>query len=364
MKRLLIAALLVAALLAYLPPTTAEQECRRQLIAGESVEGELRGPENSGETHVYCVKADPGSWLRVKLEMYHKELLNSRIITGISQEGGGFLLYRDEVLPSGGSKTYNYNWYVTGKEGSFRIVLTSVAARLAPSVVGYRVLVDVERRVDAEVVQLKSELGSETFSLRIGDAPGEVFSQEQLPQLPVMTPGKTLTFTGYLSGNIVRETEVGADLYGGRDTSDIYAIPVDAPAKSRLNITVKPSVAASLLVVLRSEDGGALTSMGSKRPGEAVTIATSFNKAVKDERLLVEVQLLRTESPEVGYSVEVVVAEPPRPVEQAEFRPPFPESQARILVIGFSATVIAVTVASVVIGWFRRRPERQPTYYW
>ncbi|MCS7146517.1 MAG: hypothetical protein RMJ28_04250 [Nitrososphaerota archaeon] len=365
MKRLPFAPLLVAAILAAsLPPVLAGQDCLRTLAIGESVEGELRGPENSGETHIYCVKAEKGQWLSVRVEMYHKELLNSRIITGLSQEGGGFLLYSDEILPSGGQKSYLYSWYVTGNEGSFRIILTSVAARLAPSVVGYRVFVSVSSNLDAELVQVKSELGSETYSLKIGDAPGEVYAPENLPELPSLSPGKTLTLAGHLSANVVKEVESGAELYGGRDTGDIYILPVDAPANSRLNITVKPPPKTSLLVVLRSEDGAALTSASSKRPGEPASIATVFNKAVRDGRLLVDIQLLKSENPDVAYSLELVLTEPPKTESEVELKPPFPESQARTLVIGFSATVIAVTVASVVIGWFRRRPERQPAYYW
>lgn len=365
MRSILIAAILVAAILSSIQPLALGQECIRDLVPGETAEGELRGPENSGETHTYCLKAEEGSWVSVTVEMYHKELLTSRIITGIAQAGGGFLLYRDEVLPTGGSKTYSYNWYVTGPDTNLRITLTSVANRLAPSVVGYRVSVSVNKAVDAAKVVLKSGTGAEeSYSLNIGDAPGEVYSSEPLPELPKISPGQSLSFAGHLSANIVKETEKGAELYGGRDTSDVYAIPVEAPANSRLNITVTPPRGASLLVVLRSEDGAALVSAASKRAGEPATLSTSFSKTVKDGKLLIDVQLLRSDVPDVAYTVEVSLGEPPKPANQVEFKPPFPESQARMIVIGFSATVIAVTVASVIIGWFRRRPERQPAYYW
>ena len=365
MRRLLVATILVAAILASIQVPAIGQECIRGLASGEVVEGELRGPENSGETHVYCIRAEKGSWVSVSVEMYHKELLTSRIITGIAQEGGGFLLYRDEVLSTGGSKAYSYNWYATGSDTNLRIVLTSVANRLAPSVVGYRVSVSISKAVDAGKVVVKSGPGAEeSFTLNIGDAPGDVYSAEPLPELPKIGPGQSLSFAGHLSANIVKETEKGAELYGGRDTSDIYALPVEAPANSRINITVTPPKGASLLVVLRSEDGAALVSAASKKSGEPATLSTSFSKAVKDGRLLVDVQLLRSDVPDVAYTVEIVLSEPPKPEAQVEFKPPFPESQARTIVIGFSATVIAVTIASVVIGWFRRRPERQPSYYW
>lgn len=365
MRSLLLAAVLLAAILSSIQAPALGQECPRYLAPGESVEGELRGPENSGETHTYCLKAEEGSWVSVTVEMYHKELLTSRIITGIAQEAGGFLLYRDEVLPTGGSRTYIYNWYVTGPDTSLKIILTSVANRLAPSVVGYRVSVSVSKAVDAAKVVLKSETGAEeSSSLNIGDAPGEVYSSEPLPELPKISPGQSLSFAGHLSAGIVKETEKGAELYGGRDTSDIYALPIEAPANSRINITVTPPRGASLLVVLRSEDGAALVSAASKRAGEPATISTSFSKTVKDGKLLVDVQLLRSDVPDAAYTVDISLAEPPKPVSQAEFKPPFPESQARTIVIGFSATVIAVTIASVIIGWFRRKPERQPAYYW
>ncbi|MEM2436316.1 MAG: hypothetical protein QXL55_07670, partial [Nitrososphaerota archaeon] len=125
-----------------------------------------------------------------------------------------------------------------------------------------------------------------------------------------------------------------------------------------------PPERASLLVVLRSEDGAALVSASSRRAGEPATISTSFIKAVKDGRLLLDVQLLRSDVHAVAYAVEIVLGEPPKQEAQMEFKPPFPESQARIIVIGFSATVIAATIASVIIGWFRRKPERQQPYYW
>ncbi|MEM4289894.1 MAG: hypothetical protein QXQ48_06440 [Nitrososphaerota archaeon] len=364
MRALFIAAVIAAVILAYVPIPVAGQQCIRSLATGDTVEGELRGPEDSGETHIYCLAAEKGDWLSVTVEMYHKERLSSRIITGLTVEGGGFLLYRDEVLPTGGSKTYSYNWYVSGSEGNFRLVLTSVANRLAPSVVGYRVSVSISREVDADIVQLKSGAGTETIRLDIGDAPSELYGTETLPELPGLTPGQSLTLTGHLSASISRETDLGAELYGGRDTSDMYLIPVNAPANSRLNITVTPPRGVSIQVVLRSEDGAALVSSSSRKPGEPAQISTSFSKAVKDEKLILDIQLLRSELPIVAYRVDVMISEPPRQETQIEFKPPFPESQARIIVIGFSATVIAATIASVIIGWFRRKPERQQPYYW
>jgi len=355
--------------LALLPPALTApgqaQDCTRTASAGESVSGELRGPENSGETHVICVRAERGYWLRVRVEVFHKEFLSSRVITGLSSEGGGYLLYMDEVLPSGGRRVYEYNWYVTEAVGVFRVVLTSVANRLAPSVVGYTVTVSQERSYDAELVLLRTGGASEEYSMAIPDAPGEVFAPEGVPELPEMKPGQTLVLTGHLSASITRESGDGATLYGGRDGSDIYALTVTAPANAPLNITLKPSAAASLQVVLRSEDGASLLSAASKKPGEEASISTSTSRGLARGRLLIDVQLLRSSEPSVPYTLTVSLGEPPKqPAIEADVKPPFPESQARAIVLGFSATVIALTAASVVLGWVRRRPGRAQPYYW
>jgi hypothetical protein len=360
--RLLLAALVVASLL--LPPTAPAQECAETLGAGSSKQGELRGPENSGETHVYCIRAEPGSWLTVELTMTHKEFLSSRIITGLASPGGGFLLYRDEVLPKGGEKVYRYSWYATSGETEFRLVLTSVAARLAPSVVGYSFTISQQPAKDASLVQVRRDSGLESFSLNIGDAPSDPFA-EGLPELPALKVGSSLTLTGSLSASLAKETEKGAELYGGRDTSDVYALNLeDVEANSRLNITVKPPRDASLLLILKAEDGATLTSAASRKPGEEARIATIVNKPLKAGRFFVEVQLLRSNTPQTDYTLEILLSEPPKKEQPVEVRPPFPEAQARTLVIGFSAAVIAATIASVVIGWFRRKSYRPYPYYW
>ncbi len=361
--RLLIVVMVIGVLL-LLPPSAPARECVETLGPGSSREGELRGPENSGETHVYCIRTEPGSWLTVELTMLHKEFLSSRIITGLSSPDGGFLLYRDEVLPKGGEKVYLYSWYATAGEAEFRLVLTSVAARLAPSVVGYSFTIFHQPAEDAALIQVRGDGSAETISLNIGDAPSDPFA-EGLPELPALKQGATLTFTGSLSANVARETEKGAELYGGRDTSDIYALSLtDVEANARLNITVKPPRDASLLLILKAEDGATLTSAASRRPGEEARIATLINKPLKAGRFFVEVQLLRSNTPRTDYTLEILLAEPPKREQPIEVRPPFPEAQARTLVIGFSAAVIAATIASVVIGWFRRRSSRPYPYYW
>ena len=360
--RLLLIALVIGALL--LMPTAPAQECIETLGDGSSKQGELRGPENSGETHVYCIRAEPGSWLTVELTMTHKEFLSSRIITGLSIQGGGFLLYRDEVLPKGGEKVYRYSWYSTAGETEFRLVLTSVAARLAPSVVGYSFTISQQPAKDASLVQLRRGSGTDTISINVGDAPSDPFA-EGLPELPALKQGETLTLTGYLSASVAKETERGAELYGGRDTSDIYALSLEGvEANARLNITVKPPRDASLLLILKAEDGATLTSAASRRPGEEARIATIINKPLEAGRFFVEVQLLRSNTPQTDYTLEILLSEPPKKEQPVEVRPPFPEAQARTLVIGFSAAVIAATIASVVIGWFRRKSYRPYPYYW
>jgi len=360
--RLLLIALVIGALL--LMPTAPAQECIETLGDGSSKQGELRGPENSGETHVYCIRAEPGSWLTVELTMTHKEFLSSRIITGLSIQGGGFLLYRDEVLPKGGERVYRYSWYATAGETEFRLVLTSVAARLAPSVVSYSFTISQQPAKDASLVQLRRGSGTDTISINVGDAPSDPFA-EGLPELPALKQGETLTLTGYLSASVAKETERGAELYGGRDTSDIYALSLEGvEANARLNITVKPTREASLLLILRDEDGATLTSAASRKPGEEARIATIINKPLEAGRFFVEVQLLRSNTPQTDYTLEILLSEPPKAEQPVEVRPPFPEAQARTLVIGFSAAVIAATIASVVIGWFRRKSYRPYPYYW
>jgi hypothetical protein len=361
--KLPLVALIIGALLLQLMATAPAQECIDTLSGGNR-SGELRGPEDSGETHIYCLKAEPGYWLTVELTMTYEKYFSSRIITGLASPSGGFLLYRDDVLPQLGVKVYRYSWYVTAGETDLRLILTSVASRKAPSVVGYSFTISQQDAKDASLVQLRRDSGSESFSLNVGDAPNDPFA-EGLPKLPPLKQGETLILTGHLSASVAKETERGAELYGGRDTSDIYALSLeDIEANARLNITVKPPRDASLLLILKAEDGATLTSAASRRPGEEARIATVINKPLKAGRFFVEVQLLRSNTPLTDYTLEILVAEPPKREQPIEVRPPFPEAQARTLVIGFSAAVIAATIASVVIGWFRRRSSTPYPYYW
>ena len=362
--RLLFVALVIAALLLPLMASAPAQECIDTLGHGGSGEGKLRGPEDSGETHIYCLKAEPGSWLTVELTIRHEKYFSSRIISGISSPSGGFLLYRDEILPQWGVKVYRYSWYATAGETELRLVLTSVAARKAPSVVNYSFTVSQQPAKDASLVQLRRGSGTDTISINVGDAPSDPFA-EGLPELPALKQGETLTLTGYLSASVAKETERGAELYGGRDSSDVYALNLEGvEANARLNITVKPPREASLLLILRDEDGATLTSAASRKPGEEARIATIINKPLEAGRFFVEVQLLRSNTPQTDYTLEILLSEPPKKEQPVEVRPPFPEAQARTLVIGFSAAVIAATIASVVIGWFRRKSYRPYPYYW
>jgi hypothetical protein len=321
----------------------------------KQVSGTLRGPENSGETKIYEVEAPAGARIETTITMTHAEYLSARIILGLGSSHGGYFLSQDDTIVPGSSKTYFFSWYTTSNE-TFRITLTSIADRYAPSVLNYTVKILLKQERDAPTIVIKSDGKQSTYSPSMVDAPPSVAEAAAAGPVATLTPGESLSLNGSLSppysekrGNIVK-------LYGGNDVDDVYLIRVRPEAGSSLRVKLSPSQgSAVLLLSLLTGDGFTLDASSSKEGSVPAAARVNFTRQGEQD-IFVRVSLVRANTPELGYTLEAELTRPPQKPRITEQEPPlFPESQARTIVIGASAAIIILTLASVIVGRYRRR---------
>ncbi|MEM3449165.1 MAG: hypothetical protein QXP38_09890, partial [Nitrososphaerota archaeon] len=115
---------------------------------------------------------------------------------------------------------------------------------------------------------------------------------------------------------------------------------------------------------LMTADGFTLDASTSREGFVPATAQVNFTRQ-GDQEIYVKVSLLRANSPELGYTLEVELTRAPQKPTITEQEPPlFPESQARTIVIGASAVIIILTFASIIVGRFRRRSMTAYGYEW
>jgi len=358
MHRALLIALIMLLFVSSILAVRAEQAPVERIELGineeKQVSGTLRGPENSGETKIYEVEAPAGARIETTITMTHAEYLSARIILGLGSSQGGYFLSQDDTIVPGSSKTYFFSWYTTSNE-TFRVTLTSIADRYAPSVLNYTVKIILKQERDAPTVVIKSDGKQSTYSPSMVDAPPTVAEAAAAGPVATLTPGESLSLEGHLSppyserGNIVK-------LYGGKDVDDVYMIRVKPEAGSSLRVKLTPSHgSAALLLSLMTGDGFTLDASSSKEGFVPATAQVNFTKQGEQD-IFVRVSLVRANTPELGYMLEAELTKPPQKPTITEQEPPlFPEGQARTIVIGASAAIIIITIASVIVGRYRRR---------
>jgi membrane associated rhomboid family serine protease len=100
--------------------------------------GELRGPEDSGETKTVGVRLPPGRGYVFRVTYQHKQYLACRTITILFYDRAPIWV-DDSILPKGGSVTAYFPALKFSESEEATIQVSTVAARLAPSVADYHV---------------------------------------------------------------------------------------------------------------------------------------------------------------------------------------------------------------------------------
>lgn len=367
MHRASLVALTVLLLVSTMLVVGAEQAAVEKIELGvgeeKQVSGTLRGPENSGETRIYEFEAPAGTRVEATVTMTHAEYLSARIIIGLGSSQGGYFLSQDDTIVPGSSKTYFFSWYTTSNE-TFRVTLTSIADRYAPSVLNYTLKIALSQERDAPTVTITSGGKQSTYMPSLIDAPPTVAEAAAAGPIATLAPGESMSLNGRLSpsysekGNIVK-------LYGGRDTEDVYLVHIKPEAGSSLRVKLTPSHGtAALLLSLMTSDGFTLDASSSKEGFVPATAQVNFTRQGEQD-IFIKVSLIRANTPELGYTLEAELSKPPEKPTINEQQPPlFPESQARTIVIGASAAIIILTVASVIVGRYRRRGTTTYGYEW
>lgn len=358
MRKILLAALIVLLFSSTLLVARAQQTSPEQieLSLGEEklLKGTLAGPENSGETRIYELSAGAGTRIETSITMTHVEYLSARVILGIGSSGGGYFLYQDDIVAPGSSKTYFFSWYTTSDE-TVRLTLTSIADRYAPSVLNYTVKILLRQERDAPEVTVKTDGKENVYSTSILDAPPTVPEASTLGPVAVISPGEALSLDGRLSPSYSEKGQI-IKLYGGKDVEDVYMVRVKPDAGSSLRVKATPSHAsAALQLSLMTSDGFTLDASTSREGFVPAEVQVNFTRKGEQD-LYVKVSLLRANTPELSYRIEAELTKAPEKPTITQQEPPlFPESQARTIVIGASAAIIILMVASVIVGRYRRR---------
>lgn len=360
--RIATTATLLAILLALsLLSASAQEEIREIAVeAGGSreVSGQLRGPENSGETHLYKVNTGPGLRVEVEFTLRHVEFVGSRISTAILSPSGGRYVGADDLLAQGAVKRFFYSW-LTGSEGpgSVIIAVSSLADRLAPSVVNYTIKVSLLPQRDGEEVKYEAEARSEKIDLGIGDAPSTI--QDAAPmasRLALVESGGRMQLSGYLSSSYSESAAGIKKVYGGNDYEDYYAVRVKTEPGSTLEVSATPHKPVRLSLSLQMKDGFTLNASASPSEGAPAATSIRFTKEEAEQVLYLRVGLLGGSAPEAPYDLVLSLRPPIRitPIEERE-PPIMPGGQARMIVMGVAAAILAVTAGSAVVGRARRR---------
>jgi membrane associated rhomboid family serine protease len=100
--------------------------------------GELRGPENSGETKDVVISLHAGRGYIYRVTYIHKQYLSCRTITTLYY-GGAPIWYDDSILQKGGTVTAYFSALKFSEHEEAIIRVSTIAARLAPSVADYRI---------------------------------------------------------------------------------------------------------------------------------------------------------------------------------------------------------------------------------
>ncbi|MEM2041662.1 MAG: hypothetical protein QXI52_07155 [Nitrososphaerota archaeon] len=367
MRKAPLIALIVLLFAASITVVRAEQagveRIELQIEQEKVVRGSLAGPENSGETKIYEFEVPGGVRVETTITMSHVEYLSARIILGIGLSTGGYFLSQDDIVTPGSSKTYLFSWYTTSNE-TFRITLTSIADRYAPSVLNYTVKIILRPERDAPIVTVNSDGKQSTYMTSLVDAPPTVAEAAAAGPIATLAPGEGLSLEGRLSPSYAEKGQI-VKLYGGKDIDDVYAVRVKPEAGSSLRVKLTPNHGSAVLSLsLMTADGFTLDASTSREGFVPATAQVNFTRQ-GDQEIYVKVSLLRANSPELGYTLEVELTRAPQKPTITEQEPPlFPESQARTIVIGASAVIIILTFASIIVGRFRRRSMTAYGYEW
>ncbi len=337
----------------------------------EACEGELAGPEFSGETETVRIalreagKVSDGFLIRITVEVKHVRFLAARYFVGYGPASGGIFSSVDDVIREGDRKVIAFEHYVSyGELDDLVVVVSSIAFRDTPAVLNYSVRVAAEPRRDADAVKLVSKDGAQTtISNEWGDVPNDYrYVGEGSPGYlagRTLLPGSTLELSGWLS---IRQTDRAKSTYMfSKDLTDVYALSVKPVPLARLRVSVTPDDPTSRLsVTLRARDGFPINSTTGPQGGMAV-VETVYSDRSKDDRVFVEVTLVESRTFLTRYSVKVEVIEPPPPPElPSQVTVPIPEAQVRTIVIGLTLVILSAVVVSAIVG--RRRRSRE--YYW
>ncbi len=337
----------------------------------EACEGELAGPEFSGETETVKIaladtdKLSDGFVIRIEVEVRHVRFLAARYFVGYGPASGGIFSSVDDVIREGERRTVTFLHYVShGELEDLVVVVSSIAFRDTPAVLNYSVRASAEPRRDAEAVKLVFKDGAQT-TLRNewGDVPNDYRNVgEGGPGYlagRTLLPGSTLELSGWLS---IRQTDRARSTYMfSKDLTDVYALSVKPVPQARVRVSVTPDDPSSKLsVTLRARDGFPINSTTGPQGGAAV-VEMVYSDRSKDDRIFVEIQLVESRTFLTRYSVKVEVTEPPPPPElPPQVTVPIPEAQVRSIVIGLSIVILSAVVVSAIIG--RRKRSRE--YYW
>ncbi len=338
----------------------------------ETCEGELAGPEFSGETEtVKLALADTGELsdgfvIRITVEVRHVRFLAARYFVGYGPAGGGIFSSVDDVIREGERKVVTFEHYVSyGELDDLVVVVSSIAFRDTPAVLNYSVRASAEPRRDANVVSLVSGDGSRTTLSNPdwGDVPNDyrLIGEGGPGYLAGRTliPGSTLELSGWLSS---RQADRAKSTYMfSKDLTDVYALSVKPVPQARVRVSVTPDDPSSKLsVALRARDGFPINSTTGPQGGAAV-VEMVYTDRSRDDRIFVEIQLVESRTFLTRYSMRVEVIEPPPPPElPPQVTVPIPEAQVRSIVIGLTLVILSAVVVSAIIG--RRKRSRE--YYW
>ncbi len=337
----------------------------------ETCDGELAGPEFSGETETVKIaladteKLSDGFVIRITVEVRHVRFLAARYFVGYGPAGGGIFSSVDDVIREGERKVVTFEHYVSyGELEDLVVVVSSIAFRDTPAALNYSVKASAEPRRDASVVEIVSGGGGRTaLSNDWGDVPNDYRNvlEGGAGYLAGRTllPGTTLELTGWLS---TRQTDRARATYMfSKDLADVYAFSVRPVSGARIRVSVTPDdPSGRLSVTIRARDGFPINSTTGPQGGTAV-VEMVYSDRSRDDRLFVEIGLAGSRAFIVGYSMEVEVIEAPPPPElPPQVTVPIPESQVRSIVIGLTIVILSTVVVSAIIG--RRKRSRE--LYW
>lgn len=345
--------------------TLAERAEKTELGVGEEKKlgGQLRAVDVPTADKVYEVKVGAGKRIEVEASVWHVEYVGSRVTVSIMGKDGGTLVGASDVVAQGGRKDFLLS-FALAKETAYDVVyvvVSTAADRFAPSVLNFSLTVRLLDEGDAKSVRYfpPGSNSPQELALTGGDLPrsvGDALAMAE--QLPKLIPGSRFETFGYLSYEVRDQSGGRIRVFRGNDVDDYYAFRAEVSPTSSISVTVRPQARAVLMVALMHENGFVIKSTSSPNAGEPATLKVNFTEHLST-RMLVSVSVLSSQVASIPYSLEIGMSEPLKVEKVTEIEGPLlPDATARNVVMGVAIAVIAMGIASVVVGVRRSRSSR------